>query len=142
VHTKRGPAPTVARSIDQVSLKHLRDWTPDGVTAKHVPMKKRTGFETTQSELRGKFAMPDRVLFRGHLALRDPRVRGNHTTHRLEIVRRWRQCLHFYFLDPELGFMHVRLQSWLPFTVQICQRASAVLSFRQVEFPQAFAAAA
>jgi len=48
-------------------------------------------------------------------------VRGNHKTHRLEIVRRLRQCLHFYFyfLDPELGFMHVRLQSWLPFTIQI-----------------------
>jgi hypothetical protein len=48
-------------------------------------------------------------------------VRGNHKTHRLEIVRRLRKCLHFYFyfLDPEFGFMHVRLQSWLPFTIQI-----------------------
>jgi hypothetical protein len=32
-----------------------------------------------------------------------------------------RKCLHFYFyfLDPEFGFMHVRVQSWLPFTIQI-----------------------
>jgi hypothetical protein len=44
-----------------------------------------------------------------------------HKTHRLEIVHRLRKCLHFYFyfLDPEFGFMHVRLQSWLPFTIQI-----------------------
>ncbi len=48
-------------------------------------------------------------------------VRGNRETHRLEIVREWRKCLHFYFyyLDPEFGFMHVRLQSWFPFEVQV-----------------------
>jgi ribosome-binding ATPase len=48
-------------------------------------------------------------------------VRGNHQTQRLQVVRRLRKCLHFYFyfLDPESGFMHVRLQSWLPFTIQI-----------------------
>jgi hypothetical protein len=30
--------------------------------------------------------------------------------------------LHFYyyFLDAELGFMHARLQTWFPFSVQIC----------------------
>lgn len=48
-------------------------------------------------------------------------VRGNRATHRLEVVRRRRKCLHFYFylLDAELGFMHVRLQSWFPFQVQV-----------------------
>ena len=48
-------------------------------------------------------------------------VRGNHETHRLELVRRPRTCLqlYFYFLDPEFGFMHVRLQSWLPFSLQL-----------------------
>jgi hypothetical protein len=32
------------------------------------------------------------------------------------------QCLHlyFYFLDPEFGLMHVRLQTWLPFPIQVC----------------------
>ncbi len=35
--------------------------------------------------------------------------------------KRLRKCLHFYFyfLDPEFGFLHVRAQSWLPFTIQI-----------------------
>ena len=48
-------------------------------------------------------------------------VRGNAQTHQLEIVREWRKCLHFYFyyFDPEFGFMHVRLQSWFPFEVQV-----------------------
>jgi hypothetical protein len=29
-------------------------------------------------------------------------------------------CLYFYFLDCEFGLMHVRLQTWFPFTIQIC----------------------
>jgi hypothetical protein len=173
-------------------------------------MKKPTAFEKIhQAELLGKLTLPDRILFRGHLKLRDPRtlgiflkhshvmlkdfgayaqartaelkahaerlateagrpflylssphtartgyskeelardiarrdrvreglicvlstlepcnafdVQANHKTHRLQIVRRPRKCLHFYFyfLDPQFGFMHVRLQSWLPFTIQI-----------------------
>jgi len=40
---------------------------------------------------------------------------------RLKLVGHRRQCLHlyFYFLDCEFGLMHVRLQSWFPFTIQI-----------------------
>lgn len=48
-------------------------------------------------------------------------VRGNAKTQKLEVVRRERKCLHYYlyFIDPEFGWMHVRLQSWFPFTIQI-----------------------
>ena len=28
-------------------------------------------------------------------------------------------CLYYYFLDRDLGFIHVRLQTWFPFTIQI-----------------------
>jgi hypothetical protein len=40
---------------------------------------------------------------------------------KLKLVARQRQCLHvyFYYLDREFGLMHVRLQSWFPFTIQI-----------------------
>lgn len=40
---------------------------------------------------------------------------------RLAVRRRRRKCLHFYFyvLHPSLGLVHVRLQSWFPFTVQV-----------------------
>jgi hypothetical protein len=33
-----------------------------------------------------------------------------------------RQCLHlyFYYVDRDFGLMHVRLQTWLPFTIQVC----------------------
>ena len=37
---------------------------------------------------------------------------------------RWRsgKCLHHYhyFVHPEFGFMHVRVQTWMPYTVQVC----------------------
>ena len=48
-------------------------------------------------------------------------VRGKRQTQRLEVVREARKCLHFYFdyLDREFGFMHVRLQAWFPFTLQV-----------------------
>jgi hypothetical protein len=48
-------------------------------------------------------------------ARRDPQ------TQRVQFVRERRKCLHFYFyyLDREFGFMHVRLQSWFPFEIQI-----------------------
>src|SRR5205809_492032 len=40
----------------------------------------------------------------------------------LKLVGRWRQCLHvyFYWLDSDYGLMHLRLQTWAPFTIQVC----------------------
>lgn len=39
-----------------------------------------------------------------------------------ELRRRPTKCSHyyFYFIDAEFGWMHVRVQSWMPYTVQIC----------------------
>jgi hypothetical protein len=48
-------------------------------------------------------------------------VRNREKKH-LELVPRRRKCLHLYHyhLDPELGFMHGRIQTWFPFQVQVC----------------------
>jgi hypothetical protein len=39
-----------------------------------------------------------------------------------ELRRDFSKCLHLYFyvIDPELGWAHVRVQTWMPYTVQIC----------------------
>jgi hypothetical protein len=29
-------------------------------------------------------------------------------------------CVYYYFLDPRFGLVHLRIQTWLPFTVQVC----------------------
>lgn len=49
-------------------------------------------------------------------------VRGERQSKRLQLRKEIRKCAHFYFyyLDREFGFMHVRLQSWLPLDIQVC----------------------
>jgi hypothetical protein len=50
------------------------------------------------------------------------RMRGNHETKRLELRLEWGKCKHLYFYweHEELGFMHLRLQTWFPFSIQVC----------------------
>jgi len=40
----------------------------------------------------------------------------------IELQSALRKCLHYYhyYLDPELGFLSIRLQTWLPMTMHIC----------------------
>lgn len=47
--------------------------------------------------------------------------RSREHKHPQEVRRRSSKCLHLYtyFLDPDFGFMHVRVQTWMPYTVQI-----------------------
>ena len=49
-------------------------------------------------------------------------LRGNAQTKQLELHLEWRKCLHFYFYfeHPKFGFLHLRLQSWFPFQVDVC----------------------
>ena len=46
----------------------------------------------------------------------------NAATKKLELVSRYRKCLHYYWYEvhPECGFLHVRLRTWFPFDVQVC----------------------
>lgn len=49
-------------------------------------------------------------------------VRRNRETRKLELVSASRKCLHLYhyYLHPQWGFMHARLQTWLPFNLFVC----------------------
>jgi hypothetical protein len=49
-------------------------------------------------------------------------VRKDRPTKRLVLTAQERKCLHlyFYYLDREFGLMHLRLQTWLPFTIHVC----------------------
>src|SRR3970282_1988640 len=48
-------------------------------------------------------------------------ARGNHATQMLELKLHWGKCLHlyFYWLHEQLGFLHLRLQTWFPFLLQV-----------------------
>jgi hypothetical protein len=47
---------------------------------------------------------------------------GNRTLKRLELRLERRKCSHLYFYydHPRFGFMHLRLQTWFPFQVNLC----------------------
>mgnify|MGYP001056849389 FL=1 len=39
-------------------------------------------------------------------------------------------CFYYYFLDPALGLLHVRITSWFPFTVQVCVQGHDYVALR------------
>jgi len=61
-------------------------------------------------------------------------VRRNRQEKMLELVCQPMKCLHYYhyYLDPRFGLMHVRTQSWFPFTVHICMNGREWLA-RQMD---------
>jgi hypothetical protein len=49
-------------------------------------------------------------------------VRGNRAERKLRLEMGWGKCTHLYFylLHPVFGLMHLRLQTWFPFLLQVC----------------------
>lgn len=49
-------------------------------------------------------------------------VRGDSNSKEIHLVLETRKCLHLYhyYQHPDFGLMHVRVQSWFPFTVDVC----------------------
>jgi hypothetical protein len=43
-------------------------------------------------------------------------------TGKIDFVRRESRCtyLYFYYMDRQFGLMHIRMQTWLPFDIQVC----------------------
>jgi len=48
-------------------------------------------------------------------------VRKSYETRTINMYRRERKCLHhyLYLMDPEFGFMHIRIQGWIPYDIQV-----------------------
>ena len=49
-------------------------------------------------------------------------ARGNRATQKLELRLQWGKCIHlyFYWIHEQLGWLHLRLQTWFPFLLQVC----------------------
>jgi len=49
-------------------------------------------------------------------------IHRNRQKKEIELQGGWRKCLHYYhyYQHPRLGFLHVRLQTWFPFSVHVC----------------------
>ena len=59
-------------------------------------------------------------------------VRKDHDSGKLRFYFLERKCLHlyFYFIDRDLGFMHLRLETWLPLSIQVCFNGREYLARR------------
>ena len=59
-------------------------------------------------------------------------MQKNARTKQLELVSAPRKCLHlyYYYVDREFGLVHVRLQSWAPFPIQVCLNGREYLARR------------
>lgn len=61
-------------------------------------------------------------------------IRSNRQSGYLELVRAYRKCQHLYHyqIHPVFGFMHVRVQTWLPFNLNVCMNGREWLA-RQMD---------
>lgn len=62
-------------------------------------------------------------------------IRGDRQSKQTRLVAETRQCQHlyFYFLDCEFGLLHVRLQTWLPLTIQVCVNGREYLARQMLQ---------
>jgi hypothetical protein len=62
------------------------------------------------------------------------RIHGDRASKKLVLKHELGKCLHYYhyYLDPKLGWMHTRQQTWFPFTCMICLNGREWLS-RQMD---------
>jgi hypothetical protein len=62
-------------------------------------------------------------------------IRGDRRSKQIKLVAETRQCQHlyFYFLDHEFGLMHIRLQTWLPLTIQVCLNGREYLARQMLQ---------
>ena len=61
-------------------------------------------------------------------------IRKDPVAKKLVLEPALRKCLHFYFywMDRDFGLMHARLQTWFPFTIQLCVNGRSWLA-RQMD---------
>ena len=120
----------------------------DAAAAAGRPMRYLTSAAQSKEDLARAIARQDRIKagLIAVLSAVEPcisyTVRGNRATKQLDLVLQSRRCTHLYhyFLHPQFGLLHVRVQTWFPFTVDVClngrqwlarQMTQAGLSFDQ-----------
>ena len=92
------------------------------------PVQYLGGGDTNKEKLARELARQDRIA-KGLIAVFSAvepclsySVRGDYQTKEIHLVLETRKCLHLYhyYQHPDFGLMHVRVQTWFPFTVDVC----------------------
>jgi len=62
------------------------------------------------------------------------KIIADHETHKIKLQPCTRKCLHLYhyWMDPQVGCMRARIQSWFPFPIQVCMNGREWLA-RQMD---------
>jgi hypothetical protein len=120
--------------------ERIRQAATDLAEQQHRPMIYLASSATDKEDLARHYQRRDRVRS-GLVAVlsavepcRTWFMTGNRATRKLELKLQWGKCLHLYFywvVEP-WGWLHVRLQTWFPFLVQICLNGREWLS-RQLD---------
>ena len=93
------------------------------------PIQYLTDSQTTSKEALAQQLVANNGIGQGALVLFacvEPclsfHIRGDRQAKRLRLVLEHSKCTHLYhyYQHPEFGLMHVRVQTWFPFTVDIC----------------------
>lgn len=112
----------------EARTKALRKAVEEGAMEQGRTVQYVTSSETSKEELaleiEAREGMRDGLA--AVLASVEPcqtfRVRGNRKTQKLELRSERSKCLFYYhyYRDAQLGWLHTRLQTWFPYTMQIC----------------------
>lgn len=106
-------------------IKHL---AREAAAAAGRPWRYLVSAATSKEDLARDIARKDRLkagliaVFSAVEPCTSYTVRGNRESKKLELVLQPSRCTHLYhyFLHPQVGLVHVRVQVWLPYTVDIC----------------------
>ena len=126
----------------------VKEMASGAAAAAGRPMRYLTSGVQSKEDLAREIARQDRIkegliaVFSAVEPCTSYTVRGNRETKKLDLVLQPSRCTHLYhyFLHPQFGLLHVRVQTWFPFTVDIClngrhwlarQMSQAGLSFEQ-----------
>jgi len=108
--------------------RRLRDLSYEAAAHLQRPNLYVSSAQTSKEDLARQIARADRVteglicLFRAVEPCMSYEVYRDRQRKELVLVPRQRKCLHIYqyWIHPRLGFLSGRIQTWFPFTVQIC----------------------
>ena len=115
------------RHVQQVS-ERLKQASLAEAVKRGRPVKYLTSPQVDKEALARKIATQDGVR-QGLICVltavelcRSFEVYRNRETKQLDLVQRWRKCLflYHYSIHPRWGFMHARIQTWFPFSIQVC----------------------
>ena len=124
------PAPPTPRPRSERSGAALRDWW--GTVSKKVghhyepgrksaplPVETAPHLRRNRAPLPVEISAPFRPESATLLGLRCTPQPGDQA---VDLVQRSRKCLFLYqyWQDPELGWMNARIQTWCPFSIQMC----------------------